>query len=46
MLGLTSFNVACPAMALSPADQRRWLTYVADHGWTDYPQAGVGCVDP
>jgi hypothetical protein len=44
--GLTAFNVACPTMVLAVADQRRWATFAADHGWTDYPQAGAGCVDP
>jgi hypothetical protein len=44
--GLTAFNVACPTMVLSVADQRRWVAYAANHGWTDYPQAGLGCVDP
>jgi hypothetical protein len=46
VVGLKVFSVACPAMALSPADQRRWVSYSANHGWTDYPQAGAGCVDP
>jgi hypothetical protein len=46
VVGLKAFNVACPAMALSAADQRRWVAYAANHGWTDYPQAGEGCVDP
>jgi hypothetical protein len=44
--GLTAFNVACPPLALSVADQRRWVAFTANHGWTAYPQAGVGCVDP
>lgn len=43
---LKAFNVACPTMMLSVADQRRWVAYAANHGWTDYAQAGVGCVDP
>lgn len=46
MMGLTVFSVACPKMLLSALDQRRWLTLAADHGWTAYPQAGDGCVDP
>jgi hypothetical protein len=46
VVGLTAFNVACPAMALSAIDQRRWVAYAASHNWTDYPQAGAGCVDP
>jgi hypothetical protein len=46
VVGLKSFNVACPAMVLSVADQRRWIGYAANHGWTEYPQAGDGCVDP
>ncbi|HEX4171775.1 MAG TPA: hypothetical protein VHY82_04785 [Acetobacteraceae bacterium] len=44
--GLTAFNVACPTVVLSVADRRRWVAYAANHGWTDYPQAGAGCVDP
>lgn len=44
--GLTSFNVACPTMVLSVADQRRWVAFAANHGWTEYAQAGDGCVDP
>jgi hypothetical protein len=44
--GLTAFNVACPTMVLSVADQRQWVAYAANHGWTEYKQAGLGCVDP
>lgn len=44
--GLTAFNVACPTMVLSVADQRRWVAFAANHEWTDYAQAGPGCVDP
>ena len=44
--GLTSFNVACPNMVLSVADHRRWVAFAANRGWTDYAQAGAGCVDP
>lgn len=44
--GLKAFNVACPTMVLSVSDQQQWTAYAASHGWTDYPQAGVGCVDP
>jgi hypothetical protein len=46
LVGLKTFNVACPTMVLSVADQQRWAAYAAGHGWTDYPQAGEGCVDP
>ncbi len=46
VVGLKMFNVACPTMVLSMADQRRWVAYAANHGWTEYAQAGVGCVDP
>jgi hypothetical protein len=46
VMGLTVFSVACPVMALSATKQRRWAAYAADHHWTDYPQAGTGCVDP
>jgi len=46
VVGLKAFNVACPTMVLSVADQRRWVAYAANHGWTEYAQAGVGCVDP
>jgi hypothetical protein len=46
LVGLKTFNVACPAMVFTVADQRRWAAYSADHGWTDYSQAGAGCVDP
>ena len=44
--GLTAFNVACPPLAQSVADQRRWVAFTANHGWAAYPQAGAGCVDP
>jgi hypothetical protein len=44
--GLKSFNVACPVIALSPTEQRRWAAYSSSHGWSDYSQAGAGCVDP
>jgi hypothetical protein len=44
--GLKAFNVACPTAVLSVADERRWAAYAAGRGWTDYPQAGAGCVDP
>jgi len=46
VVGLKAFNVACPKTILSVADQQRWVSYAASHGWTDYPQAGEGCVDP
>ena len=46
VLGLMAFNVACPLMVLSAADQRRWVAYAANHDWSAYPQAGAGCVDP
>jgi len=46
VVGLKTFNVACPTMVFSAPDQRRWVAYAADHGWTDYSQAGPGCVDP
>ena len=46
IVGLKSFNVACPTMALTVAYQRRWVAFAANHGWTAYPQAGEGCVDP
>jgi hypothetical protein len=46
VVGLKAFNVACPAMVFSVPDQRRWVAYTANRGWTDYPQAGAGCVDP
>ncbi len=46
VIGLKAFSVACPVIALSAADQRRWVAYAADHDWGPYPQAGAGCVDP
>jgi hypothetical protein len=46
VMGLITFNVACPAVALSAVDQRRWVAYAARHDWGPYPQAGAGCVDP
>lgn len=46
VIGLKAFSVACPVMALSAADHRRWVAYAANQDWTAYPQAGVGCVDP
>lgn len=44
--GLTAFNVACPPLAQSVAERRRWVAFAANHGWAAYPQAGAGCVDP
>jgi hypothetical protein len=46
VVGLKTFNVACPTLVLSVADRRRWMEYAADHGWDAYPQAGADCVDP
>ena len=46
IIGLKAFSVACPDAILSVADRRRWDANAANHGWTDYPQAGTGCVDP
>jgi hypothetical protein len=46
IVGLKVFGVACPRTVLSVADQRRWVAYTANQGWTAYPQAGEGCVDP
>jgi len=44
--GLKTFNVACPRLALTVADRKRWTDFAADHGWAPYPQAGEDCVDP
>jgi hypothetical protein len=44
--GLKAFSVACPNAVLSVAERRQWVAFAANHGWTDYPQAGDGCVDP
>jgi len=46
VVGLKTFNVACPTMVLSVADRQRWSEYATKHGWNDYPQAGLDCVDP
>jgi len=46
MVGIKSFNVACPTMVLSVADRQRWVTYTASRGWGPYTQAGADCVDP
>ena len=46
IIGLKAFSVACPVMALSAADQRRWVAFTEGHDWAPYPQAGAGCVDP
>lgn len=46
LVGLKTFNVACPTLALTVADRGRWMAYAADHGWAAYPQAGADCVDP
>ena len=46
VVGLKTFNVACPTAVLSVADRQRWMTYAAGHGWGPYPQAGADCVDP
>jgi len=46
VVGLKTFNVACPTMALSVADRHNWTSYAAAHNWAPYPQAGADCVDP
>jgi hypothetical protein len=46
VVGLKTFNVACPTAVLSVADRQRWTAYAAQHGWGPYPQAGADCVDP
>jgi len=46
IVGLKTFNVACPTQVLSVADRRRWADYAADRGWSNYPEAGADCVDP
>jgi hypothetical protein len=46
VVGLKTFNVACPKAVLSVADRQRWTAYAARHGWGPYPQAGTDCVDP
>jgi hypothetical protein len=46
VVGLKTFNVACPTLVLTVADRRRWLDYAAAHGWDAYPQAGADCIDP
>jgi hypothetical protein len=46
VVGLKTFNVACPTAVLSVADRQRWTAYSARHGWGPYPQAGADCVDP
>jgi hypothetical protein len=46
VVGLKTFNVACPTLVLSVADRQRWMTYAANHGWGPYTQAGADCVDP
>jgi hypothetical protein len=46
VVGLKTFNVACPTLLLSVADRHRWMQFAADHGWGPYPQAGADCVDP
>jgi hypothetical protein len=46
VVGLKTFNVACPTIVLSVADRQHWLQYAAAHGWGPYPQAGTDCVDP
>lgn len=43
---VTMFSVACPPANLSAADQQRWASYTQSKGWTPYPAAGPGCVDP
>jgi hypothetical protein len=43
---LKVFTVACPNAPLTASEHHHWLVYVADHKWTPYTQAGVGCVDP
>jgi hypothetical protein len=37
VIGLKVFNVACPVIALSAADLRRWVAYTTTHDWAAYP---------
>lgn len=46
LVGLKTFNVACPTMVLSVADRQQWMTFASKHGWGPYTQAGADCVDP
>jgi hypothetical protein len=46
IVGLKTFNVACPTLALTVADRKRWTQFAAAHGWGPYLQAGADCVDP
>ena len=46
MSHVNNFQVACPTIAFSPADQQRWARVAALNDWTPYPQAGAACVDP
>ena len=46
VVGLKTFNVACPTIVLTVADRREWMHYSSDRGWDAYPQAGADCVDP
>lgn len=46
VVGLKTFNVACPSAIVTVADRERWMTYAARRGWGPYPQAGADCVDP
>jgi hypothetical protein len=46
VVGLKTFNVACPTLVLSVADRKRWMDFAGEHGWGPYPQAGADCVDP
>lgn len=41
-----TFQVACPALSMSSPDLARWMVYARSQGWTPYPAAGPGCVDP
>lgn len=43
---IKSFHVACPDNNMSAADMQRWTAYANKQGWTPYPSAGAGCVDP
>jgi hypothetical protein len=40
------FHVACPTTDTPVAQQERWASYAAQHGWPSYPQGGAGCFNP
>lgn len=41
-----TFGVMCPSAEMTNEEHQQWVSYVAAKGYSAYPAAGAGCVDP